>query len=129
MDIMKRIAIIDGNSLINRAYYAMRNAMITKEGIFTQGVFGFINMLEKIRRDYEPEYMAIAFDMKAPTFRHREYQDYKAGRKKMPPELAMQIPLLKDVLTAMNIKQIEIEGFEADDIIGTIAREAEASVS
>ena len=74
---MKRIAIIDGNSLINRAYYAMRNAMITKEGIFTQGVFGFINMLEKIRRDYEPEYMAIAFDMKAPTFRHREYQDYK----------------------------------------------------
>ena len=124
---MKRIAIIDGNSLINRAYYAMRNAMITKEGIFTQGVFGFINMLEKIRRDYEPEYMAIAFDMKAPTFRHREYQDYKAGRKKMPPELAMQIPLLKDVLTAMNIKQIEIEGFEADDIIGTIAREAEAS--
>ena len=124
---MKRIAIIDGNSLINRAYYAMRNAMITKEGIFTQGIFGFINMLEKIRRDYEPEYMAIAFDMKAPTFRHKEYQDYKAGRKKMPPELAMQIPLLKDVLTAMNIKQIEIEGFEADDIIGTIAREAEVS--
>lgn len=124
---MKRIAIIDGNSLINRAYYAMRNAMITKDGIFTQGIFGFINMLEKIRRDYEPEYMAIAFDMKAPTFRHKEYQEYKAGRKKMPPELAMQIPLLKEVLTAMNIKQIEIEGFEADDIIGTIAREAEES--
>lgn len=124
---MKRIAIIDGNSLINRAYYAMRNAMITKEGIFTQGIFGFINMLDKIRRDYEPEYMAIAFDMKAPTFRHKEYEEYKAGRKKMPPELAMQIPLLKDVLTAMNIKQIELEGFEADDIIGTIAREAEAS--
>ena len=74
---MKRIAIIDGNILINRAYYAMRNAMITKEGIFTQGVFGFINMLEKIRRDYEPEYMAIAFDMKAPTFRHREYQVFR----------------------------------------------------
>ncbi|MGN0703796.1 MAG: DNA polymerase I [Lentihominibacter sp.] len=124
---MKRIAIIDGNSLINRAYYAMRNAMITKDGIFTQGIFGFINMLEKIKRDYEPEYMAIAFDMKAPTFRHKEYQEYKAGRKKMPPELAMQIPLLKDVLTAMNIRQIEIEGFEADDIIGTIAREAEAA--
>ena len=124
---MKRIAVIDGNSLINRAYYAMRNPMITKDGIFTQGIFGFINMLEKIRRDYEPEYMAIAFDMKAPTFRHKEYQDYKAGRKKMPPELAMQIPLLKDVLAAMNIKQIELEGFEADDIIGTIAREAEAT--
>ncbi len=124
---MKKIAIIDGNSLINRAYYAMRNPMITKEGIFTQGIFGFLNMLEKIRRDYEPEYMAIAYDLKAPTFRHKEYEDYKAGRKKMPPELAMQIPLLKDVLCAMNIKQLEIEGFEADDIIGTVAREAEAA--
>ena len=122
---MKRIAIIDGNSLINRAYYAMRNPMITKDGIFTHGIFGFLNMLEKIKRDYEPAYMAIAFDMKAPTFRHKEYDAYKAGRKKMPPELAMQIPLLKDVLSAMNIKQIELEGFEADDIIGTIAKTAE----
>lgn len=122
---MKKIAIIDGNSLINRAYYAMRNPMITKDGIFTHGIFGFINMLEKIRRDYEPEYMAVAYDLKAPTFRHKEYQDYKAGRKKMPPELAMQIPLLKDVINAMNITQLEIEGFEADDIIGTVAREAE----
>ena len=122
---MKRIAVIDGNSLINRAYYAMRNPMITKDGIFTQGIFGFLNMLDKIRRDYEPDYMAIAFDMKAPTFRHKEYEDYKAGRRKMPPELAMQIPLLKDILRAMNIKQLEIEGFEADDIIGTVARAAE----
>lgn len=122
---MRKIAIIDGNSLINRAYYAMRNPMITRDGIFTQGIFGFVNMLEKIRRDYEPEYMAIAYDLKAPTFRHKEYGEYKAGRKKMPPELAMQIPLLKDVIRAMNIKQFEIEGFEADDIIGTVAREAE----
>ncbi|NLD20297.1 MAG: DNA polymerase I [Clostridiales bacterium] len=122
---MKRIAIIDGNSLINRAYYAMRNPMITKSGIFTQGIFGFLNMMEKIKRDYEPEYMAIAFDMKAPTFRHKEYDAYKAGRKKMPPELAMQIPLLKDVLRAMKIKEIELEGYEADDIIGTIAKSAE----
>ena len=122
---MKKIAVIDGNSLVNRAYYAMRNPMITKDGIFTQGIFGFLNMLEKLKRDYEPEYMAVAFDMKAPTFRHKEYEEYKAGRKKMPPELAMQIPLLKDVLRAMNIKQIEMEGFEADDIIGTIARRAE----
>ena len=121
---MKKIAVIDGNSLVNRAYYAMRNPMITKDGIFTQGIFGFLNMLEKLKRDYEPEYMAVAFDMKAPTFRHKEYEEYKAGRKKMPPELAMQIPLLKDVLRAMNIKQIEMEGFEADDIIGTIARRA-----
>ena len=122
---MDRIAIIDGNSLINRAYYAMRNPMITKDGIFTQGIFGFLNMLDKIMRDYEPGYIAIAFDMKAPTFRQKEYGEYKAGRKKMPPELAMQIPLLKDVLRAMNIKQLETEGFEADDIIGTVAKRAE----
>ena len=70
---MKKIAIIDGNSLVNRAYYAMQRPMITKEGIYTQGIFGFLNMLEKIRRDYEPEYLGIAFDMKAPTFRHKEY--------------------------------------------------------
>lgn len=122
---MSRIAVIDGNSLINRAYYAMRNPMITKEGIFTQGIFGFINMLEKIKRDCEPSHLAVAFDMKAPTFRHKEYDAYKAGRKKMPPELAMQIPLLKDILSAMNIKQIEMQGFEADDIIGTIVKKAE----
>jgi len=122
---MERIAIIDGNSLINRAYYAMRNPMITKDGIYTHAIFGFINMLDKIRKDYGPKYMAVAFDMSAPTFRHKEYDEYKAGRKKMPPELAMQIPLLKEILDAMSIKRIELEGFEADDIIGTIARAAE----
>ena len=105
---MDRIAIIDGNSLLNRAYYAMRNPMITKDGIFTQGIFGFLNMMEKIKKDYEPAYMAIAFDLKAPTFRHKAYDAYKAGRKKMPPELAMQIPILKDVLRALNIKQVEM---------------------
>ena len=123
---MERIAIIDGNSLINRAYYAMRNPMMTKDGIYTHAIFGFINMLDKIRREYEPAYMAVAFDMKAPTFRHLEYGEYKAGRKKMPPELAMQIPLLKEILDAMGITRVEKEGFEADDIIGTIARAAEA---
>lgn len=122
---MERIAIIDGNSLINRAYYAMRNPMITKDGIFTQGIFGFLNMMEKIKKDYEPAYMVIAFDLKAPTFRHKAYEGYKAGRKKMPPELAMEVPILKDILRAMNIKQVELEGFEADDLIGTIAKEAE----
>lgn len=123
---MERIAIIDGNSLINRAYYAMRNPMITKDGIFTQGIFGFLNMMEKIKKDYEPAYMVIAFDLKAPTFRHKAYEGYKAGRRKMPPELAMEVPILKDILRAMNIKQVELEGFEADDLIGTIAKEAES---
>lgn len=121
----KTLVIIDGNSLINRAYYAMQRPMITREGLYTQGVYGFLNMLAKIRKDYKPGYIAVAFDLKAPTFRHKEYAEYKAGRKKMPPELAMQMPLLKDVLAAMNIRMLEMEGFEADDIIGTVARQAE----
>ncbi|MBQ6900474.1 MAG: DNA polymerase I [Firmicutes bacterium] len=120
-----KIVIIDGNSLINRAFYAMQRPMITKEGIYTQGIYGFINMLNKIMGDYEPEYMAVAFDLKAPTFRHLEYAEYKAGRKAMPPELAMQMPLMKDILRAMNIEILELEGFEADDIIGTVARMGE----
>ncbi|MCI2062153.1 MAG: DNA polymerase, partial [Eubacteriaceae bacterium] len=120
-----RIVIIDGNSLMNRAYYAMQKPMITKDGLYTQGVYGFLNMLNKIENDYEPDHIAVCFDLKAPTFRHKEYAEYKAGRKKMPPELAMELPVIKDVLTAMNIKIVEMEGFEADDLIGTIAREAE----
>ena len=120
-----RIVVIDGNSLINRAYYAMQRPMITKEGIYTQGIFGFLNMLSKIMEDYDPQYIAVAFDKKAPTFRHNEYKEYKAGRKKMPIELAMEMPILKEILCSMNIKILEIEGFEADDIIGTIARLAE----
>lgn len=118
----EKIVIIDGNSLINRAYYAMQRPMITREGIYTQGIYGFLNMLGKIREDYAPSYLTVAFDLKAPTFRHLEYKDYKAGRKPMPPELAMQMPILKDILGAMNIPILELEGFEADDIIGTVAR-------
>ena len=121
----KRIIIIDGNSLINRAFYAMQRPMITSEGIYTQGVYGFINMLQKLEGDYDPDYLTVAFDLKAPTFRHLEYDAYKAGRKAMPPELVMQMPIMKDVLHAMNIETLEMEGFEADDIIGTVAREAE----
>ena len=121
----ERIVIIDGNSLINRAYYAMQKPMITKDGIYTQGIFGFVNMLNKIIGDYEPMYLTVAFDLKAPTFRHLEYDAYKAGRKPMPPELVMQMPLLKEVLHAMRIRTLELEGFEADDIIGTAARLAE----
>ena len=108
---MERIAIIDGNSLINRAYYAMRNPMITKDGIFTQGIFGFLNMMEKIKKDYEPAYMVIAFDLKAPTFRHKAYEGYKAGRKKMPPELAMEVEkafsIALDSRIVENVKTVE----------------------
>ena len=94
----KALVIIDGNSLMNRAYYAIQRPMITGDGMYTQGIFGFLNMLNKILTDYEPEYISVAFDRKAPTFRHLEYKAYKAGRKKMPPELAMQFPVLKEIL-------------------------------
>lgn len=121
----KRIIIIDGNSLLNRAYYAIQNPMMTREGLYTQGIYGFLSMLEKMKAEHPSGYLVVTFDMKGPTFRHEEYAEYKAGRKKMPPELAMQLPLLKDVLDAMNIKRLEMEGFEADDIIGTISVKAE----
>ena len=121
----ERIVIIDGNSLVNRAYYAIQRPMMTKDGLYTQGVYGFLSMLQKIRKDYAPTHMLVAYDRKAPTFRHIEYGDYKAGRRKMPLELAMELPVLKDVLDAMGIKQYEIDGFEADDIIGTTAKMAE----
>ena len=117
----KALVIIDGNSLLNRAYYAIQRPMITAEGMYTQGIYGFLNMLNKILADYSPEYIAVAFDRKAPTFRHLEYSEYKAGRKKMPPELAMEFPVLKEILEAMRIHMLEIDGFEADDIIGTVA--------
>ncbi len=122
---MKRIAIIDGYSLIFRAFYAMQRPMITSEGIYTQGIYGFLNMLNKIQEDFSPEYMAVAFDLKEPTFRHKEYEGYKAGRKPTPPELLMEIPLLKDILRAMNIMILEVPGYEADDIIGTVSKIAE----
>jgi len=121
----KRIVIIDGNSLMNRAYYAMQRPMMTREGVYTQGIYGFLNMLNKIMNDYEPGYIAVAWDRKTPTFRHKEYDAYKAGRRKMPPELAMEFPLIKDILDAMKIRQMELDGFEADDIIGTVAKRSE----
>src|SRR5665647_1944195 len=107
-----RIVIIDGNSLVNRAYYAIQRPMITKDGLYTQGIYGFLSMLQKIRRDYEPTHMLVAWDRRTPTFRHEEFVEYKAGRTKMPLELAMQLPVLKDVLSAMNISMYEVDGFE-----------------
>ena len=122
---MKKLILIDGNSLLFRAYFAMR-PMVTSKGIHTQGVFAFVNMLGKIINDYDPSHIAVAFDMKGGTFRHDVYKEYKAGRLKTPPELLSQIPLMHDVLKAMNIAVLEVPQFEADDIIGTIAARAEA---
>ena len=120
---MKEVVLIDGNSLLFRAYFAMR-PMVTSKGIHTQGVFAFVNMLNKIIKDYEPEHLAVAFDMKGGTFRHEKYAEYKAGRQQTPPELLSQIPWMHKVLDAMNIAVLEKEKYEADDIIGTIAADA-----
>ncbi len=121
----QNVLLIDGNSLMNRAYYAIRQPMMTGDGMYTQGIFAFLNMLNKLLQDYDPAYAAVAFDRKTPTFRHEAYREYKAGRKKMPPELAMQFPVLKEILEAMHIAVLEIDGYEADDILGTVSREAE----
>ncbi len=118
---MEKLVLIDGNSLINRAFYAMP-ILSTKNGIFTNAVYGFMNMLFKMISDEKPTYVAVAFDLKAPTFRHKMYAEYKGTRKPMPEELRPQIPLLKEVLHLMGIKTYEQEGIEADDIIGTIAK-------
>ena len=121
---MDKLVLIDGNSIINRAFYGiMGNKMLmTEDGTYTNAVYGFLSILFKILEDIEPKYLAIAFDLKAPTKRHQMYDKYKANRKGMPDELASQMPILKEVLKAMNICIIEKEGYEADDILGTLAK-------
>ncbi|WP_304683179.1 DNA polymerase I [uncultured Clostridium sp.] len=123
---MERLLILDSNSLLNRAFYAIPT-LTNNEGTHTNAVFGFTNMLFKMKEEIKPDYIVAAFDRKAPTFRHKEYEDYKAGRKKMPPELAEQFPIIKDVLNLLAVNIYEIDGFEADDIIGTLARFAESN--
>lgn len=123
---MEKLLILDSNSLLNRAFYAIP-PLTNSEGIHTNAVFGFTNMLFKMKEEIKPDYIVAAFDRKAPTFRHIEYEDYKAGRKKMPPELAEQFPIIKEVLKLLSINIYEIDGFEADDIIGTLARFAESN--
>ncbi len=120
---METFIVIDGNSLINRAFYALP-PLNGKDGKPTQAVYGFVTMLIKLM-DYKPDYLAVAFDLKAPTFRHKEYELYKANRKGMPDDLAVQLPILKDLLRQMGIAVVEKEGYEADDIIGTMARRYE----
>lgn len=118
---MKKLLILDSNSLMNRAFYALP-PLTNSEGVHTNAIYGFTNMLLKMKGDINPDYIVAAFDKKAPTFRHKEYDDYKAGRKKMPEELAEQFPIIKEMLKLLGIKIYEIEGFEADDIIGTTAK-------
>ena len=118
---MEKLVLIDGNSLLNRAFYATP-LFTTKDGTPTNGIFGFIKLMLKIISDKKPTYFAVAFDLHAPTFRHKMYTDYKAGRKPMPDDLAKQIPILKETLALMNVKTVEMAGYEADDLIGTLAK-------
>ncbi len=118
---MKKLILIDGNSLLNRAYYAM-SVFTTKEGMPTNGIFGFIKLLLKVIDDEQPEYLAVAFDVHAPTFRHKMYDGYKGTRKPMPEDLVVQLPVLKDLLHAMNVCTVELAGYEADDVIGSLTR-------
>ncbi|SHM56010.1 DNA polymerase I [Caldanaerovirga acetigignens] len=121
---MKKIMLIDGNSLMHRAFYALPPLM-TSKGIHTNAVYGFVNMLMRIIKEEAPDYIAVAFDRKAPTFRHQEYAAYKANRVKMPEELTGQFDILKQILKAMNIRYVEKEGYEADDLLGSLSKKAE----
>lgn len=124
MDNKKKLMVIDGNSLMHRAYYAIRG-LTNRKGLPTNAVYGFTNILLKLLQDYEPDYIGVAFDKKAPTFRHEEYEEYKATRQKTPEDLIIQFDTVKELLKRMNIAIYEIDGYEADDILGTFARIAE----
>jgi DNA polymerase-1 len=116
-----KLLVLDGNSILNRAYYGIK-LLTAKDGTFTNGIYGFLTILNKIRTEASPDAVAVAFDMKAPTFRHREYAGYKANRKGMPEELASQMPILKELLAYLGYNIVTCEGYEADDILGTFSK-------
>ena len=116
-----KLLILDGNSVINRAYFGVR-PLTTRDGLYTHAIYGFLNILEKVEKEEQPEAICVSFDLHGPTFRHLKYDGYKANRHGMPEELAMQMPVMKDVLRAMNIPIYECQGWEADDVIGTVGK-------
>ena len=122
---MKKLLCIDGNSILNRQFYGIR-PLSTPDGFPTNALFGLVNVLSKQLETVKPDFAAVAFDLKAPTFRHKMYADYKAGRKPMPEDLARQLPVAKDFCRAMGLSVLELEGYEADDILGTLSAMAEA---
>ncbi len=121
---MKKLLCIDGNSILNRQFYGIR-FLSTKDGFPTNAIFGFVNVLLRQLETLSPDYIAVAFDLKAPTFRHKMYSDYKAGRKPSPDDLIKQFPVAKEICRAMGIHVLELEGYEADDILGTLSKMAE----
>lgn len=116
-----KLMILDGNSVINRAYFGVR-PLTTRDGLYTHAIYGFLNILERMEKEEQPDAVCVAFDIHGPTFRHLKYDGYKATRHGMPEELAMQMPVMKDVLHAMNIPIYECQGWEADDVIGTVGK-------
>ena len=124
---MSRLLLVDGNSIMNRAFYGIMGSkmLMTADGTYTNAVYGFLAILFKIEEDLNPDYIAVAFDLKAPTARHKMYEGYKANRHGMPDELAMQMPIIKEILQDMNIAIIEKEGYEADDVLGTLSKRGE----
>ncbi len=122
---MKKLVLIDGHSILNRAFYGVPN-LTNSEGLHTNAVYGFLNILFKLLDEEKPQYLAVAFDLKAPTFRHNMYDAYKGTRKPMPAELHEQVPLMKEILGAMGVPILTKEGYEADDVLGTAAKEAQA---
>src|SRR5665647_674488 len=123
----KKLVLIDGNALIHRAYHALPPLM-TKKGELVNAVYGFSSVLFKVINDLKPDYILATFDLKGPTFRHKEYKEYKATRVKAPDELYAQIGRVKEVVLAMNIPIYEKEGFEADDVIGTMIKQSEENL-
>ena len=125
---MSKLVLVDGNSIMNRAFYGIMGSkmLMTKDGKYTNAVYGFLAILFKVLEDENPNYLVVAFDLKAPTARHKLYEGYKANRKGMPEELAEQMPMIKEILRAMNIDIIEKEGYEADDVLGTLSRYGES---
>lgn len=120
----EKLVLIDGHSILNRAFYGVPD-FTNSEGLHTNAVYGFLNILFKILDEEKPQYLAVAFDLSAPTFRHKMYSEYKGTRKPMLPELREQVPVIKEVLTAMNINIVELEGYEADDVLGTLSKRGE----
>ena len=116
-----KLLILDGNSVINRAYFGVK-PLTTREGLYTHAIYGFLNILERMEKEEQPEAVCVAFDLHGPTFRHERYEGYKANRHGMPEELAQQMPVMKDVLRAMNIPIYQCQGWEADDVIGTVGK-------
>ena len=121
----EKILLIDGHSILNRAFYGLPD-LTNSEGKHTGAVYGFLNILFRTIEEEKPQYLTVAFDLKAPTFRHKMFEAYKGTRKPMPEELREQVPLIKEMLTAMGVNIVTKEGYEADDILGTLARKSEA---